>query len=86
MDRAPWLVPDPWEIEEDNHSAATRRGMARTPAERAEWRRRYMRDYQRARRFGVDAEIVGWLHELACDGNHKGNRRCKPLPCYEAQP
>lgn len=82
----PWLVPDAWEAPSDRHAEATRRGMSRTPQERIDYRRAYHRDWSRARRYGVDAPIVGWLHELSCDGNHKGTKRCKPLPCYEVKP
>lgn len=78
----PWLVPEPWEIQREKHAEATRLGKLRTPDERREHYNRRHRDWERAQRYGVDAPIVGWLHELACDGNHKGNKRCKPTPCY----
>lgn len=73
-----WMTPDPWE----SHGEATRRGLARTPEERRQHRLTYLRDYRRRQRRGTDAEPVGWLHELRCEGNHHGHAGCKPIPVY----
>jgi hypothetical protein len=79
-----WMTPEPWEVAAADHGEATRRGLARTPEERRAYRNRYHRDWNRARRYGSAEPIVGWLHELACDGNHKGHKGCKPVPCYRS--
>jgi hypothetical protein len=84
MPEQDWMTPDEWERERERRAEAIRRGMERTPEERRAYRRRYQRDWMRAHRFGTDAPIVGWLHELACAGNHKGHKACKPMPCYDA--
>ncbi len=70
-----WMTPDPWEVELD-------RLKERTKAQRAEHRREYKRLWQRMYRARRRAAVTGWLHELKCDGNHKGNYTCKPIPTY----
>lgn len=53
--------------------------------QRAERRRAQYRESKRRQR-AREAEqrgIVGWLHNLACSGQHtRGRAGCVPIPCY----
>lgn len=42
---------------------------------RAGWRESKRRAFQRQ-------AAHGWLHELACTGNHAGNRKCRPIAVF----
>lgn len=78
-----WLTPDPWEQERDRKARHRREMHAyfqANPDERAAYWRRYRREYARRRR-GRD-NVTGWLHELACTGNHHGHVKCQPIPAY----
>lgn len=86
-----WLPAD---YEKHQRRLEARRERDRRPDRRAyfrEWsernrekRRAYNREWMRRKRASLGA--VGYLHELACDGQHfRARKRCKPIPVYRRE-
>lgn len=49
---------------------------------RLDRRRAGWRESKRRNRIRQGTSPIGWLHELRCDGNHSGNRKCTPIAVY----